>query len=70
MSVVSRVVIGGLDVGALIHVYRAWRSGRMPLMVGEADAKYWGKRLRFQRVTSLFGLAFFGALFIVGAIFA
>ena len=62
-------MVGGLGVGALIHVYRARRSGRMPLMVGEADAKYWGKQLSFLRIANLLGLAFFGVLFIVGAVF-
>ena len=41
----------------------------MPLMVGEADAKYWGKQLSFLRVANLLGLALFGVLFILGALF-
>ena len=70
VSVVARVVIGGLGVAELFHVYSASESGRMPMMLGEADAKYWGSKHGFMRVANLCGLALFGALFIVAAIVA
>ena len=56
-------------MAGLIHCYLAWRSGRTPLMIGAEDAKYWGQRRPFHRVTTLCALAVFSAMFILAAIF-
>ncbi|MGB8862320.1 MAG: hypothetical protein WCC60_23900 [Ilumatobacteraceae bacterium] len=69
MSVLGRVVVGALGLAGLIHCYLAWRSGRAPLMIGEADAKYWGQRWPFHRVASLLALTGFSAMFVFASIF-
>jgi hypothetical protein len=69
VSVVARVVIGGIGVAALVHCFHALRSGRMPMMLSSEDAKYWGRKLRFMRAANLGVITLFGFLFVVAAIF-
>jgi len=64
------MIVGALGGAGLVHCYRAWRSGRTPLMIGEADAKYWGQHRPFHRLASLVMLAAFSAMFVLGAVFA
>lgn len=68
MSVVGRIIIGGLGAIGLVHCYLAWRSGRTPLMIGAADAKDWGQRRPLHRRATLVVLAAFSAVFVLAAI--
>lgn len=38
MSVLGRLIVGGLGVAGLVHCSRAWRSGRLPVSADDLAA--------------------------------
>lgn len=69
MSIVSRVLIGVVGIALVAYAFVAWRSNRMPFMVGKDSATYWGRRWRSKRVWDTVGLGVLGLLIIGTAIF-
>jgi hypothetical protein len=69
MSIVARILIGLLGLALVSYAVMTWRSKRMPFMVGEDDAKYWGRRMRSTRVWDTVGIGVMGMLIVGTAIF-
>jgi hypothetical protein len=69
MSIVARMLIGLFGVAILAYAVVTWRSKRIPFMVGEDDAKYWGQRWKSKRIWDTVGLGVMGLLIVGVAIF-
>ena len=68
MSVMARLLMGALGAAVVAYAVMAWRSQRMPFMVGKEDARYWGRRWRTKRVWDTLLLGVMGLLMLGAAI--